>query len=223
MEKQLSASIMTANQMELADEIQRLKEHGVNRIHCDVMDGIFVNNLAMGPYLIETLKKDTSLILDVHLATETPERFISMFGPLNPDYLTFHVEATDNPGAIIDLIQQFDCKVGIALSPETSFDTVLPYVDNIDLLLVMTVNPGFAGQRFNLEVLKKLKIISSFLEKKSNRPIIQVDGNINKETIRLMKGNLVDVFILGTSALYNDNNQSFSSKINLVNEEINSW
>jgi len=223
MKKTLAVSIMTANQLELKNEIDSLKKAGINWLHCDVMDGVFVDNLAMGPYLIEQLKKDKTLILDVHLATVSPEKYIKMFGKLQPDYITFHIETTDNPEKIIHLIKSFGIKVGVAISPETSFDAIIPILNQIDLILVMTVNPGFAGQKFNFSVLDKLRQITNHFQNNSKRPIIQVDGNINAQTLELMKNFYVDLFVLGTSALYNNSSTTNEEKISKLKNILNNW
>ncbi|XJS10894.1 ribulose-phosphate 3-epimerase [Aerococcaceae bacterium WGS1372] len=223
MKKTLSVSIMTSNPMELKKEINQLKKANVTWLHCDVMDGVFVNNLAMGPYQIEWIKKDTNLTIDIHLATITPERFIDMFGVLGPDYITFHIEATDNPLEVINKIKSYNCKVGIALNPETPFKTIEHLIDKIDLILVMTVSPGFAGQKFRIEVIDKLMEIADFFKEETVRPIIQVDGNINKETMELMRGSIVDLFVLGTSALYNNDQSSIHEKLVRLNDYLLEW
>ncbi|MGX7107403.1 ribulose-phosphate 3-epimerase [Hutsoniella sourekii] len=221
LEKRLVASIMTADQMHLKVTLDELVEAKINWLHCDVMDGVFVNNLAMGPYQIEALKKDARLILDVHLATVNPEHYIRMFGPLQPDYITFHIETTENPEELFQLIRSYNCKVGLAFSPDTPVTTIEPYLKDIDLLLVMTVNPGFAGQEFISNVLNKLeKLTEIFSENNFERPLIEVDGNIYDQTIRKMTNFDVDLFVLGTSALFNEDGQSINDKSKYLREVL---
>ena len=196
------ASIMCADQMDLKGELQALKEAGIGWIHCDVMDGVFVNNLAMGPYNTAPIIQDGGFIIDVHLATYTPERFVELFAPVKPHYLTFHVEAADRPRDIIRQIQGHGIQVGIAISPETELETILDYLPEVDLVLVMTVNPGFAGQRMQLPVLEKLRGLQAHMAGWQKRPLISVDGNIHGETIALISPIGADVYILGTSGLF---------------------
>lgn len=219
--KQLVASIMTANQLELNQEIKDLLDVGINWLHCDVMDGVFVNNLAMGPYQIEYLKKFEELTLDVHLATVDPEKYIDMFGPLKPDYITFNIETTDNPELLFERIRSYGVKVGLAFSPETPVNAIEPYLAEIDLLLVMTVNPGFSGQKFNESVLKKLEELTTiFKEVNYKRPLIEVDGNIYDETMNKMNNMDVDLYVLGTSALFNKSENTYQEKVNHLNSVI---
>lgn len=220
--KQLVASIMTGDQLRLDEEISQLIDVGIDWLHCDVMDGVFVNNLAMGPYQIERLKEYKELTLDIHLATVNPEHYIDMFGPLQPDYLTFHIETTDNPNRLINKIKSFGCKVGLAFSPETPTKEIEPFLDQVDLILVMTVNPGFAGQTFNESVLNKMEELTEILNKADYPvPLIQVDGNIYDVTIKKMKGLKVDLFVLGTSALFNKTDESYQEKADYLNNIIN--
>ncbi|MRI82620.1 ribulose-phosphate 3-epimerase [Aerococcaceae bacterium DSM 109653] len=220
--KQLVASIMCGDQLNLKAELEGLLEAGINWLHCDVMDGVFVNNLAMGPYDIEAIQQVDGFTLDVHLATVTPDKYIEMYGPLKPDYITFHIETSENPQKSIDLIKSFECKVGLAFSPETPVSEVEPYLDQIDLLLVMTVNPGFAGQQFNESVLNKLKELTDiFVTMEGPRPLVEVDGNIYSETIEKMSAYEVDLYVLGTSALFREDGLSYTEKAERLNEVIN--
>ncbi|MGH2064710.1 ribulose-phosphate 3-epimerase [Aerococcus urinaeequi] len=220
--KQLVASIMTADQLNLKDELSDLLEAGINWLHCDVMDGVFVNNLAMGPYQIERLKGYDELTIDIHLATVNPEHYIDMFGPLKPDYLTFHIETTDNPTHLIERIRSYGSKVGLAFSPETPTKEIEPYLDQVDLVLVMTVNPGFSGQKFNESVLNKLQELTNIFNTADYQvPLIEVDGNIYDVTIKKMENMKVDLFVLGTSALFNKTNQTYNEKADYLNNILN--
>lgn len=220
--KQLVASIMTGDQLKLDEEISQLIDAGIDWLHCDVMDGVFVNNLAMGPYQIERLKEYKELTLDIHLATVNPEHYIDMFGPLQADYVTFHIETTDNPTHLINKIKSYGSKVGLAFSPETPTKEIEPFLDQVDLILVMTVNPGFAGQTFNESVLNKMEELTEILNKADYPvPLIQVDGNIYDATIKKMKNMKVDLFVLGTSALFNKSDESYQEKADYLNNIIN--
>lgn len=198
----LAASIMCANQMRLEEECDQLLDAGINWLHCDVMDGVFVDNLALFPEYIEALAQKQAFILDIHLATVNPERYIQMFGHIDVDYLTFHIEATNDVNKCIHLIQENEKKVGLAISPQTSIKKIYPYLDKIDLLLMMTVEPGFAGQAFQAHVLEKIEEVKQELLSRNLNPLIEVDGNIYNKTIQWTKKRGADLFVLGTSALF---------------------
>ncbi|MFC4660691.1 ribulose-phosphate 3-epimerase [Oceanobacillus aidingensis] len=212
----VAASIMCANQMELKNELRQLENAEVDILHCDVMDGVYVNNLAMGPYVLEDIKKTTSIPLDIHLATKEPDRYIEMFAPVKPEYMSFHIEAADNVQKNIQKLRDYGIKPALALNPETPVERIFPYLDDLEMVLMMTVNPGFAGQKFNYSVLEKLEILSKRLEKKARRPLIEVDGNINEETIPLLVERGANVYVLGTSQLFNQQPESYRSKVNNV-------
>ncbi|AUA29636.1 TPA: ribulose-phosphate 3-epimerase [Clostridioides difficile] len=217
----ICASIMCADQMKLKEELEALEEAGVKLLHCDVMDGIFVKNLAMGPELLKSISENTTIPLDIHLATETPDKYIDMMSYIKPKYISFHVESSTNVKADIQKLRNYGIEPVLAISPQTSVDKIEEYISLVEGILVMTVNPGFAGQKFNLSVLDKLDKLTEILKDYDNPPFIEVDGNINKDTIKLMNGKKVDIYVVGTSALFNDKPPiSYKDKIEELKESI---
>lgn len=217
----ICASIMCADQMKLKEELEALEEAGVKLLHCDVMDGIFVKNLAMGPELLKSISENTTIPLDIHLATETPYKYIDMMSYIKPKYISFHVESSTNVKADIQKLRNYGIGPVLAISPQTSVDKIEEYISLVEGILVMTVNPGFAGQKFNLSVLDKLDKLTDILKDYDNPPFIEVDGNINKDTIKLMNGKKVDIYVVGTSALFNDKPPiSYKDKIEELKESI---
>lgn len=214
------ASIMCADQLNLAAELSRLSEAGINWLHCDVMDGKFVNNLAMGPYVLEPIIQTKKFTTDVHLACIDPEKYVSMFAAVKPDYLTFHIETVENPIKIIQQIHASNCKAGIAVSPETPVETIFPYLEEIELVLMMTVNPGFAGQAFQEHVLAKLAALNQELAQKTTRPLIEVDGNIHTATAKAISQRGAELYVVGTSALFNDKPGSYTDKVQALEQVI---
>ncbi|WP_074438573.1 ribulose-phosphate 3-epimerase [Clostridioides difficile] len=217
----ICASIMCADQMKLKEELEALEEASVKLLHCDVMDGIFVKNLAMGPELLKSISENTTIPLDIHLATETPDKYIDMMSYIKPKYISFHVESSTNVKADIQKLRNYGIGPVLAISPQTSVDKIEEYISLVEGILVMTVNPGFAGQKFNLSVLDKLDKLTEILKDYDNPPFIEVDGNINKDTIKLMNGKKVDIYVVGTSALFNDKPPiSYKDKIEELKESI---
>ncbi|CAB3280948.1 ribulose-phosphate 3-epimerase [Listeria monocytogenes] len=206
--RKIAASIMCADQLHLGDELQRLESAGVELLHCDVMDGVYVNNLALGPEYLEIVRNNTEIPLDIHLATITPLKYIDMFGPVKPEYISFHVEVAEDVSEIIRKIRSYNVKPSIAINPETPIEAIYPYLDDVEMVLMMTVNPGFAGQKFQTDVLQKLHDLKAKLAGKIHAPLIEVDGNINKETVGLMRDCLPDIYVLGTSALFHDRDKT---------------
>lgn len=210
----MCASIMCADQMHLKDELEKLEQAGVELLHCDVMDGIFVDNLAMGPEILKCISDNTSIPLDIHLATETPEKYIDMMSYIKPKYISFHVESSKDVKKDIERIREYGIGAILAISPQTDLSEIEDYIRLVDGVLMMTVNPGFAGQKFNYSVIDKLKRMTVLLNGYDNPPFIEVDGNINKQTMTAMFGNKVDIYVLGTSALFNDkDDRSYVEKI----------
>ncbi|WP_270998568.1 ribulose-phosphate 3-epimerase [Listeria seeligeri] len=212
--RKIAASIMCADQLHLGDELKRLESAGVELLHCDVMDGVYVNNLALGPEYLEIVRNNTEIPLDIHLATITPLKYIDMFGTVKPEYISFHVEVADDVTEVIRKIRSYNIKPSIAINPETPIEAIYPYLNDVEMVLMMTVNPGFAGQKFQTDVLQKLRDLKAKLAGKVHVPLIEVDGNINKETVGLMRDCLPDIYVLGTSALFHDRDKtSYSERL----------
>ncbi|EIG6965459.1 ribulose-phosphate 3-epimerase [Listeria monocytogenes] len=212
--RKIAASIMCADQLHLGEELRRLESAGVELLHCDVMDGVYVNNLALGPEYLEIVRNNTEIPLDIHLATITPLKYIDMFGPVKPEYISFHVEVAEDVSEVIRKIRSYNVKPSIAINPETPIEAIYPYLDDVEMVLMMTVNPGFAGQKFQTDVLQKLHDLKAKLAGKVHAPLIEVDGNINKETVGLMRDCLPDIYVLGTSALFHDRDKtSYAERI----------
>ncbi|AHI57092.1 ribulose-phosphate 3-epimerase [Listeria ivanovii] len=212
--RKIAASIMCADQLHLGDELKRLESAGVELLHCDVMDGVYVNNLALGPEYLEIVRNNTEIPLDIHLATITPLKYIDMFGPVKPEYISFHAEVADDVTEVIRKIRSYNVKPSIAINPETPIEAIYPYLNDVEMVLMMTVNPGFAGQKFQTNVLQKLRDLKAKLAGKVHVPLIEVDGNINKETVGLMRDCLPDIYVLGTSALFHDRDKtSYSERL----------
>ncbi|EAH1927686.1 ribulose-phosphate 3-epimerase [Listeria monocytogenes] len=206
--RKIAASFMCADQLHLGEELRRLESAGVELLHCDVMDGVYVNNLALGPEYLEIVRNNTEIPLDIHLATITPLKYIDMFGPVKPEYISFHVEVAEDVSEVIRKIRSYNVKPSIAINPETPIEAIYPYLDDVEMVLMMTVNPGFAGQKFQTDVLQKLHDLKAKLAGKVHAPLIEVDGNINKETVGLMRDCLPDIYVLGTSALFHDRDKT---------------
>ena len=211
--KQFAASIMCADQMNLKKELEELEKAEIKLLHCDVMDGIFVDNMAMGPYILEEIKKNTDIPLDIHLAAITPLKYMKMYSAIKPKYISFHIETSENPEKEIEFLREKGISPSLAISPQTPISEIVKYLSLVDMLLIMTVNPGFAEQPFNYSVIEKLKELNICLRDLENPPLIEVDGNINKNTIPILYKNNASVYVLGTSALFNNTPGTYREKI----------
>lgn len=199
----ISASILSADFAHLENQIQMCETGGVDWIHIDVMDGHFVPNLTMGPFIVETSRRITSLPLDCHLMIEKPENFIDAFLHAGANTITIHSE--NNPTVVESLhkIRSFGCLAGLAVNPETPIKSILPYLEFIDLVLIMTVHPGYSGQGFIPETLEKVKMVSELLSKYPGITYLQVDGGINSSTIPLVKNAGANCFVAATAIFKN--------------------
>ena len=195
----ISPSILSADFSNLERDINLVKVAGADWIHVDVMDGHFVPNITIGVPVVKSLKKVTTLPLDVHLMIENPQNYIDAFARAGADILTFHYEAVSDPVKVVDLIKTKNIKAGISIKPKTSPEVLLPYLNKVDVILVMTVEPGFGGQEFMSDCAKKIEYL------RKNAPedlIIQVDGGINAQTGKICKDYGANSLVAG-SYIYN--------------------
>jgi ribulose-phosphate 3-epimerase len=202
MAKLISPSILSADFANLEKELKSVAEAGADWIHVDVMDGHFVPNITIGIPVVESLKKVTSLPLDVHLMIEHPEKYIEAFVKAGSDYLTVHVEALENPRAALQQIRALGAKAGITLRPGTSLDEIKPFLGDVDLVLVMTVEPGFGGQSFMTDQVQKMHELKTLREKNGWHYLIEVDGGVNEKTVSQCKD--ADVLVAGSYVFKND-------------------
>ena len=202
---QISPSILSADFSKLGSEIKKLEESGADMIHVDVMDGHFVPNLTIGPPVIKSLKKHSSLIFDVHLMISPVHNYIEAYAEAGADIITIHPEATDDLKKSISKIKQLNKRVGVSLNPETKVDIITEYLDLIDLVLVMSVNPGFGGQKFMPEVLTKIKELKKIQKDKKLNFDIEIDGGINFENSKAAIEAGANILVSGTTIFKNNN------------------
>ena len=197
--KLIAPSILSADGGRLAGEIQAVEKAGADWIHVDVMDGQFVPNITMGPAIISSLRKATDLPFDVHLMIRNPENFVQAFADAGADYITVHVEAATHLHRTLDLIRKAGRKTGVSLNPATPLCSVEEVLPEIDLLLVMSVNPGFGGQKFIQSSLAKIKKASEMIASLTKKPLLEVDGGVNLENIAAIAGAGADVLVAGAA------------------------
>jgi len=212
---QISPSILSADFSQLGNEIKRLEESGADMIHVDVMDGHFVPNLTIGPPVIKALKKNTSMIFDVHLMISPVHKYIEAYSNAGADIITIHPEATDDLKTSILKIKELNKKVGISLNPETQTDVILNYLDQIDLVLIMSVNPGFGGQKFMPEVLPKVIELKKIQQEKNLNFDIEIDGGINFDNAKSALEAGANILVSGTT-IFKSNNGDIKKNIELL-------
>lgn len=206
----IAASIMCADQLKLKEEINKLEQAPIDMLHCDVMDGVFVPNLAMGPYVLEQIRQYTNIPLDIHLAIIEPERYIKEFAELKPAYISVHVEATNHIHRAIDMIKKYGVKAAVALNPSTPLSHIKYVLEEVDMVLIMTVDPGFAGQKFIPVVYQKIKDLKKICNEKGLNPLIEIDGNVNKSTIPPAVKAGANVLVAGTSSIFKGEGADYS-------------
>ena len=212
---QISPSILSADFSQLGNEIKRLEEGGADMIHVDVMDGHFVPNLTIGPPVIKALRKHCSIKFDVHLMISPVQKYIEAYADAGADIITIHPEATENLEVSISKIRDLNKKVGISLNPESQIDLITNYLEKIDLVLIMSVNPGFGGQKFMPEVLDKIKELKKIREQKKMAFDIEIYGGINFDNCKSAIDAGANILVSGTT-VFKSNNWDIKKNINLL-------
>ena len=212
---QISPSILSADFSQLGIEIKRLEEGGADMIHVDVMDGHFVPNLTIGPPVIKALRKHCSLKFDVHLMISPVHKYIEAYADAGADIITIHPEATQNLRESIKKIKDLKKKVGVSLNPESKIELINEFLDQIDLVLIMSVNPGFGGQKFMPEVLDKIKQLKKIQQDKDLNFDIEIDGGINFENSKMAIRAGANILVSGTT-IFESNNGDIKKNIELL-------
>ena len=211
----ISPSILSGDFSQLGNEIEKLEKAGADMIHVDVMDGHFVPNLTIGPPVIKALRKHSKLPFDVHLMISPVHKYIKNFADAGADIITIHPEATENLGDTIKLIKSFNKKVGLSLNPNTQIDVIKKFLNEINLVLIMSVHPGFGGQKFILDVLKKIKDLDKIKKQKNMNFDIEVDGGINFDNSKLVKDAGANILVSGTT-IFKDNKGDIKKNIEIL-------
>ena len=199
----IAPSLLSADFSCLREEIQKVEKAGADWIHIDVMDGHFVPNLTLGPPVVKSLRPVTSLPFDVHLMVENPESLIEPFAEAGADYLTFHIESVSDPLPLLKKIRECKMKPGLTFCPQTSYKKLLPYLDQVDLLLIMTVNPGRGGQVFLEDQAAVFHKVKAEISKLKNPPLLSVDGGIQPKTAQKVLG--ADILVSGSYLFGSEN------------------
>ena len=209
----ISPSLLSADFTRLAEEIESIKNSGAEMLHLDVMDGVFVPNISFGFPLMKPIRKATAKVLDVHLMIVEPERYVKRFVEAGADYVTFHLEACVDPRAAIAEIKATGAKAGVSIKPATPVEAVFDYLDELDMVLGMSVEPGFGGQSFMPNSLDKVRVLRKEIDAKGYNCLIEIDGGISEKNAREVYEAGVDVIVAGSSVFGAENQEEAISKI----------
>jgi ribulose-phosphate 3-epimerase len=213
----ISPSILSADFTKLGEEVQAVEKAGADYIHIDVMDGHFVPNITIGPMIVAAVKRVTQLPLDVHLMISNPDQFIGEFVEAGADIISVHAEAGNHLHRSLQLIRKYRVKSAVSLNPATPLQLVEYVLDDLDMVLIMTVNPGFGGQEFIPEVVPKIERLKEMIDKRDLDIEIEVDGGINPETIHSVSFAGADVFVAGSAIFYSDD---YAKTIQMMRERM---
>lgn len=215
--KKLAPSILSANFANLEQQIRYAELAGSDIIHCDIMDGKFVPNITFGPMVVKTVNEITKLPIDTHLMIEDPDKYVEDFAKAGADYITVHQEAVAHLHRSIQNIKNFNVKAGVSINPATPISTLEDILEFVDLVLVMSVNPGFGGQKFISRSLKKIKELSDIRENNNYQFEIEVDGGVSKNNIKEISNSGCDIFVAGSSIFGTDNISAAATELkNLI-------
>jgi len=216
--RKLSASILSADFGRIAEEVKAVEAAGVDWIHVDVMDGHFVPNITIGPDVVRAIRKVTALPLDVHLMIEKPERYLHAFVEAGADWLGVHVEATPHVHRAIQNIRELGARATVTLNPGTPLSSLEPVLSEVDMVLLMTVNPGFGGQKFISSMLPKIRQCRQWIEERQLPVLLEVDGGVNRKTIDTLVDAGVDIFVAG-SAVFSESSD-YAQNVKLLKERM---
>jgi ribulose-phosphate 3-epimerase len=213
----IAPSILSANFLKLGEEIKATEKSGADIIHIDIMDGHFVPNISIGPFIVESIRKITSLPLDVHLMIEEPDTYLRDFIKAGADYITVHYEASVHLHRTVQWIKEGGVKAGVSLNPATPVWSLEHIVPDISLVLLMSVNPGFGGQEFIPQIIDKIRVLKKFIEEKGLSTLIEVDGGINLDNAHNVVSAGADILVMG-SAFFNS--QDYRSIVKKLRERL---